>query len=775
MKEKLVRFIIQWRIFFVLLPLLLSLLSLIPLRRLTIASSLGDFVPQHHPAIDVQQKLEKVFGGLNQVSIVIAARNGTIFQPEILEKVYRLTEDLYFTDRVNISRINGLAAHKMRNIQADANGFKITRLMPAVPQSPDEIFRLQEMVKRNPMVYGVFVSRDFSSTLIQADFFSGIPSRTIFQRIKNLTDPIRNDRLEVYYSGRPILEGWLDFYLPRMSYLFLLSLVILAGLLYLSFRSKRGVLLPLASALMASIWGLASLAVAGYSLSPSTILVPFLVMALGVSHSVQFIKRYYDEVTRSSSREEISRQVLNSLLIPASISLLTDGAGFLTLLFIPFRLLQTMAMAASIGVFSLFLTTVFFIPAFLTYLPLPVREEVEKEQRIGLLDRFMVRISRWVISRRMVIFAVFGFLTVVGGLGLRKLRVGDEQPGSPALYPDAHYNRSEAFINKNFSGTDPYYIMVEGKVSEALLSTEVLKEMESLQYYLLKNVPEAGRAISLVDYIKGFHMVFNEGRFEYYRIPEQDATIGEYLFLYSISGFPGDFDHVCSPDFTHANIKVDLKDHRSSTIRKVLSATEQWQTKFHRSRAVNFLYPGGIIGQLAAVNDVVKQSIPQSLLLVTPVILVAAAIFLGSLTQGLLLLIPLLFSILVTFGLMGFMGVGLTVETLPLASLGIGLGVDYGIYILGRMRDESRHADAVRRSLLGSGKAVFFTAASVSAGVLVWIFSPVKMEAKLGLSLACLLILNMVAALFLLPAIFFQGRRCRKIRRQEWESKTILT
>ncbi len=754
MKQQLARFVIRHRIFFLSLPLLISLVALLPLRRLQIATSLGDFVPLRHPVMEVQKKLEAVFGGLNQVSIVIAAKEGTIFQPAILKKVYQLTEDLYFTEGVNISRINGLAAHKMRRIQADETGFKIERLMPQVPETPAEVIRLQETVKRNPMVYGVFVSKDLTSTLIQADFFSGIASGKIFEKVRSLAASISGPEIEVYYSGRPILEGWLDFYLPKMGHLFILSLVILAGLLYLSFHSKRGVIIPLLSGLMASLWGLSCLAIAGYSLSPSTILVPFLVLALGVSHSVQFLKRYYEEAKKSSHRYQTGEKVLSSLWIPGSISLLTDGAGFLTLLFIPFRLLQTMALAATVGVFSLFLTTIFFIPALLSFLPLPPVKEIEKEQRPGFLDSLMVHISSWITERKKVIFLIFSVSALFGVRGLLRLHVGDEQPGSPALYPDTHYNISEAFINRNFGGTDPYYIMVEGNIPEALLSTEVLREMESLQSYLLQQVPEAGRGSSLVDYVKGFNMVFNEGKFEHYRIPEKDATIGEYLFLYSISGFPGDFDHVCSPDFRHASIKIDLKDHRSSTIKKLLLATKNWIATNHRTKTVNFLFPGGIIGQLAAVNDVIRKSIPQSLMLVTPVILVTSSLFLGSFQQGLLLLLPLLYSILVTFGVMGFMGAGLTVETLPLASLGIGLGVDYGIYILGRMKDEGRNKEAIRRSLLSSGKAVFFTAASVSAGVLVWIFSPVKMEAKLGITLACLLILNMVAALFLLPALF---------------------
>jgi len=393
---------------------------------------------------------------------------------------------------------------------------------------------------------------------------------------------------------------------------------------------------------------------------------------------------------------------------------------------------------------------------------LPEKKEIEKEEKPNVLDRFLILVSNWVSFKRKRIFLIFSLLGIIGFAGLSRLRVGDNQPGTPTLYPKSHYNLSEKMINEEFGGTDPYYILVEGKYSEAIISSEVLKEMESLQNYLLKNIPESGRGISLVDYIKGFNMVFNEGKREFYRIPELDATVGEYVFLYSMSGFPGDFDPVCSPDFKDANIKIELKDHKTATIKSVLEKTKEWVKNNHRTERVEFLFPGGIIGVLASVNDVIKKSIPQSFCIVSSLIFVCASIFLGSFLNGFLLLIPLFFSVLFTFGLMGFFGIPLTIESLPLASLGIGLGVDYGIYILSRMRDEGKRKDSLLKSLLTSGKAVFFTATSVSLGVLVWVFSPVKMEAKLGICLASLLLLNMLSAIFLLPAIFIKRNISKK-------------
>lgn len=746
MKDKFSSFIIKNRIIFILLPFILILISSFKIKNVKIETNLGEFVPQNHPYVEVEKKLENIFGGLNQINIVIKVKNGDIFNKETLEKIYNFTEELYFTDGVNISRINGIAARKMRNVKVFEGGFAVKRLMPDVPETEKEIEQLKQAIIRNPMIYGVYVSKDMKSTLIQADFFSGIPARKILEKIKNMTDKIKSDNIEVYFSGRPILEGYTDFYISKLWYLFLLAILILGFLLYFSFHSKRSILLPLLSSSMATFLGLSSLSFFNFNITPSTILVPFLIFSLSVSHSVQFIERYYEEIENTKDRKQICKNVLNHLIGPASISIITDGIGFLSLIILPLKLIKSMAISASIGVFSIFFTSIFFIPSVLSFMKIPRGRKKE----IGFIEIFLNKISSIVITGRKKVFAVFSLITIVGIIGITNIEIGENQPGSPVLYSFSHYNRSEYIINKEFAGTDPYYILVAGKKAESILSVEVMKEMEGLQNYILKNSNKVGRAISVVDYIKGFNMIFNDGKHQFYRIPEKDGTIGEYIFLYSMSGYPGDFDPVISPDFKDANIKFDVKDHKNSTIKQLLSLTEKWIKEKHKTKKVDFLYPGGIIGTVAAVNDIIRKNIPKNFILVTCLIFLLASILLKSLTSGLLLLIPLFFSILTTFGIMGFLKVPITIMSLPLVSLGIGLGVDYGIYIMTRLKETDKEID---KTLFTTGKAVFITAFSVSLGLIVLILSPLKMAAKLGISLSILLLLNMLASLILLPSL----------------------
>ncbi|MCK5188167.1 MAG: MMPL family transporter, partial [Deltaproteobacteria bacterium] len=349
-----------------------------------------------------------------------------------------------------------------------------------------------------------------------------------------------------------------------------------------------------------------------------------------------------------------------------------------------------MALVSGIGVLSIFFTTVTFLPPILSYLPRPKQLEVEREERPTVLDAFLTRIASLVYrpTSRWVTFGIFFLLAVIGLTGATKLVVGDNEPGSATLYPDSPYNRAERVINNKFMGTNPYFIMIEGKEEDALVDYKVLKEMESLQNYLQKNIPEAGYALSLADYIKGLNMTMFAGKPRYFTIPENNGTIAEYLFLYSISTFPGDFDPVVSPNFQYANIKIDFKDHTSDTIKNVLFHTKEWIEKFHKATTVNFLYAGGVIGTLGAVNEIIEETLPLSILQVACLVFVCVALAYRSMVGGLLLLIPLLFNVLFVFGIMGISGMSLTLETLPVAALSIGRGVDYSIYVATRIREE---------------------------------------------------------------------------------------
>ncbi|MDD5618142.1 MAG: MMPL family transporter, partial [Candidatus Omnitrophica bacterium] len=360
--------------------------------------------------------------------------------------------------------------------------------------------------------------------------------------------------------------------------------------------------------------------------------------------------------------------------------------------------------------------------------------------------------SRWVV------ILLFFILTGIGLIGMKQLEVGDKRPGTSLLYPDSDYNKAEKFIAGKFSTADSYYILVEGESQDAFLSSVALKEMDSLQKYLEKEVKGVGRSLSIVEYVKGMNMLMFSGQRSEFKIPDNDATIAEYLFLYSLTGFPGDFDPVVDPTYQYANIKVDLVDHKAKTMNEVIAKTDEWIKLNHKQENIKFCYAGGTIGMLAAVNQIVSTMLTANSLLTSGLVFLCLVFAYGSLVSGWLLIIPLIFRTLLVFGILGFLGIGLTAEMIPMVALGIGFGDDFGIYIVSRLKDELKEGggdleDALVRTMSSSGKAVFFTGLTLTIGIATWMFSSILMQAKLGALLAFFIFFNAIGTLVVLPSM----------------------
>ena len=753
--------LIRYRYGFLGLCLLISLFFAYQLKNLSFNTNLADFYPLKHPYLKIQNQLNVIFGGLNQVSLAIEVKDSSILNPITLEKVWQITQELYLTEGINAGRVVSLSARKVKHVEANAEGFITQWLMHDPPKTQEEIDILKNRIVRNPLVYGPIVSVDFKSTLIQADFESRVSPREIFKTLQEIKKKYEDANHVIYISGHPVLQGWLDFYLPRMSKLFIITLLAMALVLYNAFKSKRGVLLPLLSAFMATLWGLGLTALFGFKLTPATILAPFLVFALGVSHSIQFIKLYYEYMSRQKrDSKAASIKITRDLFIPAFTGLVTDGIGPFALFWVPLGMIKSLAIAIGFGVISIFFSTVVLIPNLLSFMKLPKRLEVMREEKTTLTNRILGLFAKLAVQKktRWIVIISFFCFTLVALFGASQLEVGDKKPRTSLLYANSPYNQAEKFISEKFATSDPYYIFVAGKHEDVLLSSEVLKEMDGLQRYLEKEAKGVGRTLSLVEYVKGMNMVMFSGNRQEFKIPDNDRTIAEYVFLYSLTGFPGDFDPVVNPNYQFANIKVDLKDHKAATMNEVIKKTENWIRLNHHNQDVDFSYAGGNIGMLAAVNQIVAPMLTINSLSTAGLVFLCLVFAYGSFVSGYLLIMPLVFRTLLVFGILGFLKVGLTAEMIPMVALGIGFGDDFGIYIVSRIKDELRKGGgtlsaAVVEAMSTSGKAVFFTGVTLSVGIATWMLSSILMQVRLGALLGFFIFFNVIGTLIVLPSM----------------------
>ncbi|MCD6093607.1 MAG: MMPL family transporter [Candidatus Omnitrophica bacterium] len=757
LKYRIARGIIHLRVYIILIFILISLFFLSVVRNIKVETNLKDFLPQRHHFIQVQNKLTEIFGGLNQVSIAIETKKKDIFNKDFLNKVISITEDLYLVDGVNPSRVTSLASRHTKYVRVTKEGFFVERLLREVPRTVRDMEKFKREVIANPNVYVRMVSPDLKSTLIQVDFNSDVSTRYIFKILRDLKRKYEDDYTKIYIAGRPILEGWLNFYLPQMFKILGMSIVVIFIILYLTFRSKRGVILPLLDSSMATLWGIGTMKLLGLRLDPSTILVPFIILSLGISHSVHTMKRYYEEmkIPGMKSKHAIVN-TMTHLFLPGLACVLTDGLGFLSLTIIPIFTIRGMALASGLGILANFFTSFMFTPALLSFMHKPKILDIKREEQHLWVDKFLGKLSILSISKkaRTITLSIFVFFSIISIFGIKRITVGDSREGSSYLRRKSPYNISESFINSHFGGTNSYYILAQSKNS--ILKSYKLKAIDSLQNYLLKNTPQAGYANSIVNAVKSLNFFMFAGDRNYYRIPEADRTISEYWFLYSISGFPGDFDYLISRDNRKANIKIDLKDHKASTINLIVANTKKWIEKHKDIKDLKFSYAGGDSGILYAVNDIIKKILIPNVLFITLLIFLYVSFSYRSFVAGWLLLVPLIFSNLIVFSLFGFLRTSITTATLPLAALSEGLGINYGIYIIARMYEEMKNKRAsykniLKKVLTTSGKAVFFSGFIVSLGVLVWVFSNILLQASLGFNLCMALLLNMFTSIIVLP------------------------
>jgi len=754
---RLARKIIHFRIYILIFCVCLSVFFASVLKDIRIETRLEDFVPQNHPFIHVQNRLTDIFGGLNQVSIAFEVKKGLIFDPGFLEKIIYATEDLSLLDDVNLARVQSIASRHIKHVVANEEGFFVERLLRSPPRTPQAMREFRHKVQMNPNVYGPMISKDLKSTLIQVDFESQAKTTYIFEQVNKLKKTYGDKNTRIYIAGRPVLEGWLNFYLPQMFRILIISFIVISVVLYLTFRSKRGVILPLIDSSMATLWGMGTMKLMGLRLDPSTILVPFIILSLGISHSVHTLKRYYEEMRDPKMKSK--HAVVNTmahLFLPGIACVLTDGFGFLSLVLVPLPTIKSMALASGLGILSNFFTSFMFTPCILSWLKRPRILAVQKEERHKWVDQWFKKLSVFSLDKKAgtIIVVFFIALSLVAFHGIKRITIGDNTQGSSYLYPHDPYNRAERFINENFGGTNTYYVMVES--DDSLLTSGKLKSLEHFQDHLLKEIPKAGSCQSVVHAIKALNMFMMDGKRPYYRVPQRDDVVAQYWFLYTLSGFPNDYDHLITPDETKANIKFNLKDHMADTVNDVIRATRTYFEAGDDVQGVRFSYGGGDIGILAAINDIIQRTILPNALFISVLIFVYIALIYRSAVAGAILLLPLILSNLIVFAAFGFIKTSITTETLPLVALSEGLGVNYGIYILARLYDEMQekrktYKAILQHTLITSGKAVFFSGMIVSSGIFVWVFSPILFQAKLGLNLCLALILNMGISLLMIP------------------------
>jgi predicted RND superfamily exporter protein len=742
--------------------------------RIQIDTDFADLIPTRHPYMDVHRRFSEQLGGALTVFVMVEVKEGDIFNTATLEKIDFIQREVDAIPGVNHNQVISIASKKIKKVVLNEfSGLDIFPIMETVPANEEELAELRNAVYRNEGVLGPMVSFDGTTALITANFIEGairdriVTFDDIFTQVRGIADQVRDDQHEVYVAGEPILTGWIHHYKGQILWILMLSIGVMVVLLFAYWRTGVGVALPVATATVSAIWGLGFTGMLGYNLDPLILVVPLLITARAISHAVQLTERYFEIYNETGDVKESAIESFASLFPPGLLGVITDAAGLYIIAVAPIPLMVKLALFCGTWVLTIVFTVQVLVPILLSYLPPPSKERVEAivNPRKGLEAPILNFLSALGEGKRpTMVLAGTVVATIIAAILTSRLTIGDAHPGTPILWPDSEYNEAIAAINQKYPGSDQLFVIVDGEAPDIIKRPEVLHRLNEFQRFMERSA-DVGATVSLADFIIPMNRLLHSGDPKYELLPEDPSLTGSIMLLILAGTSPGDFDRFVSRDYQDANITVWYKDHKGDTIRRAIAQAKEFIASATAIDGIEFQLASGYMGVLAAVNEVVAGSQAICLFLLLGVILITCSITYRSFVAPLILMVPLAVANLFATAFMAVKGIGLNINTLPVATIGIGVGVDYGIYLLSRICEEyqnlGRFDAAIRTAVSTTGKAIIFTATTLVAGVIFWYFlSDLRFQAEMGLLLALLMLINMLTAVVVLPALvgFFKPR-----------------
>lgn len=711
-------------------------------------------IPLKHSYMETFQQYRETFGGANSVVLALLRKDGDIFNADYLKTLEDATRDVIYTPGVDRAWVKSLFTPNVFFIGVNEEGYYAGRIVPSdfkpTEAGIDEVRRNLLLSKE----VGRLVSADYSGALISALLVENDPKtgeKLDYVRLAEQLEVIRakysNDDVSVHIIGFAKFIGDVIVGAHDVFVFFAITLGITAVLLYFFCRSVQITVLAITVALVAVIWQLGLVQLVGYGVDPLSILVPFLILSIGISHAVQMTNAWRLEVAKGKDSVEAAREAFNKLFIPGTTALLANAVGFGVIMLIDIAIIHELGITASIGVAVMVITNKFLLPALLCYARINPQSRKTEPQPIA---------RHWQILSGAAERSVWTFvaIAVIGGTafwGSRGLIVGDSTEGAPEFYADSQYNRDVAAINSRFNVA----------IDELMVVAET-KEMGCVDFGVLRTLDDFDWEIGQVDGVKSVQtlsrivkerMVGNsEGSWKFGAVPRSRYSIGNTIADRSMNVNQQFFSYDCKT----VPLRIYTADHRAGTLQGIVDAVKRFAAD-QDGGDVRFRLASGNAGVMQATNEAVAAAESRMNLALFLAVGLFCYLTFVSLRAVLCIVIPLALVAYFANAVMAWLGIGLKVSTLPVVALGVGVGVDYGIYLFARAYSYMAQGMVLRvayaRALSEVGSAIVFTALTMSLGIATWAFASLKFQADMGLLLAYMFFVNMVGAIVLLPAL----------------------
>lgn len=750
----------------VLCALITCLMGYTVYARLGLSASYEKMTPQHHPyVLNYLENSSELSGLGSALRVVVANPQGDIFESEYLDRLRQIHDELFMVPGVDRAWVKSLWAPAVRWTEVTEEGF---RGGPVMPSDYDGTERGLDNLQRNigrAGILGELVANDYRSSMIFVPLLDRDPGTgealdyaVLSKRIAEIRERHEADGVvNIHIVGFAQIIGELVSGLTQVMLFFGMATIIVSLIIFAYTRCMISTLLMVSCSLIAVLWQLGLVTLLGYKLDPYSILVPFLVFAIGVSHGAQKMNGIMQDIAHGVHRLVAARLTFRRLFLAGLTALLADVAGFAVLMLFDIPVIRELAVAASIGVGVLIFTNLILLPVLLSYTGVSksaaersLREQQSEPANLSLIG-MLVRLNVFTRRRWAIPALVCGFLLAAAGLMASfELKIGDLDAGAPELRADSRYNLDNAFVVDNYTLSSDQFAVIVKTPADSCMRFEVLDAVDRLAWEL-DQLPGVQTTLSLVGAVRQITSGSYEGNPKWLTLSRNQDVINYGAQAASVNN-QDLFNVECSV----MPLIAYLTDHRADTLDEVSQTVEAFAEKYNNDE-YQFILAAGNAGIEAATNQVVRTAWIEMQIYVYLAVSALCLITFRSWRAVIIAVLPLALTSLLCEALMVFLGIGVKVATLPVIALGVGIGVDYALYLLSIQLAEQRAgatlAQAYRRALTFTGKVVAIVGVTLAVSVITWAWSPIKFQADMGILLAFMFVWNMVGALILIPAL----------------------
>ena len=737
--------------------------------RLRLMLDIDSQIPPGHPLVVVGKRVEKLFGGKYMSVLGFYPAEGTVYTPKILAKVKRVTEAIERLPGVKKGSVLSLMSPRVKDVHSTDDALEITPLAAKVPETDAEISAFRARVQANAFLTSLFVSDDGRATSVLVDFDDfekAGGAKGLYGRIESIVGPERESGLEILPAGAVTILYWLLVYTRRVAGLFLLALAMIGYLHYRAFRTLQGMIVPLVTAIMGVIWALGLMGLIGAPMDPWNIMTPILLLAIGAGHSVQILKRYYEEYGRVKAERpdltpvEHNRHAVIEATVKVGVVMLAAGTiaslSFGSLAAFGLPSIKNFGLCTAFGILAALTVEMTFIPAVRVLLSPPSPRQTEREKRQEYFDPILEKLASIVRNgRERPILWVFSGLIVAAAVGVVQLETKNSL-GAQFFEMNAPVHGFR-MADSRLTGTRVIQVLVEGDAPDTIKNPKVLQRMDELATFIARQPLPIGKVVSIVDLLKQMSRVMDNSATG--KLPDSVQGVAQYLLLYSMGGDEEDLSRLVDHDFQNAVITIYLRTDDYRAMKALTVAATAEADRLFAGMPVKARVGGGVTNAIA-LNETMVRGKTINLIQISILVVFITSILLRSLAGGLLVLLPLATSALVNLGLMGWAGIPLSMGTAAISAMAVGIGADYAVYFLFRVREEFQRSGDLRQAtataLTTSGKAIAYVASAVAGGYLCLALSGFKVHVELGVLVALTMVTSSAATVAFLPSVLLR-------------------